>query len=105
MIRPIDTQTIYQQTQEIASREQLRQQGEMSQQNQFAATMQKEVKEKQETVHSLEKEREIDNDLDKNKGKGQHKGKNKKQKQSNSQMHAGKVEESTYPQSKIDIRI
>lgn len=66
MLRPVDTQTIMQQTQEIATKEAMHKQGQLVQQDQFAHTMQKEVQHKQSTVQSPNKDEKIDNDLNKN---------------------------------------
>ena len=47
MLRPIDTQTIYQQTPEVSTRQQAFKQGEEMQQTQFANIFNKETQEKQ----------------------------------------------------------
>ncbi len=79
MIRPIDTQTIYQQTQEISSRQQMQNQMEQTQQGQFSHIMQKETQLKKESINKLEQDNKVDNDLDKQQGKGKYKQeKNKK---------------------------
>lgn len=75
MLRPIDTQTIYQQSQEISNRQQAHKQGEEMQQTQFAHLMQKETREKKETVSEIEQNEKIRSDLNKEKKKEKEKSK------------------------------
>ena len=101
MLRPIDTQTIYQQTQELSNRQQVHNQGENTQQGQFAHIMQKEAELKKESVNELEKGQKIDNNLNKNKKQSQENERknNKKKLSKDNQAKRGNRE------TKIDIRI
>ena len=56
MLRPIDTQTIYQQTPEVSNKQQAMKQGEEMQQTQFGQSLQKETDLKQETVNEVRKD-------------------------------------------------
>lgn len=67
MLRPIDTQTIYQQSQEISNRQQAHKQGEEMQQIQFAHLIQKETKEKKETVNEIKHNEKVSNGRNKEK--------------------------------------
>ncbi len=69
MLRPVDTQTIYQQSHEVSNRQQAQLRGEMTQQDQFAHLLQKETAQKQEVVVEIKHDEKIDNQLDKNKKK------------------------------------
>lgn len=97
MLRPIDTQTIYQQTQEVANRQQVHNQIEKVQQEQFSHIMQKQTEEKKETVNKLQKSQRVDNDLEKQK--------NKKDNQKNQKDQKDQNKKSTQQESKIDIKI
>lgn len=103
MLRPIDTQTIYQQTQEISNRQQVHNKSELTQQGQFAHIMQKETELKKESVNELEKSQKVDNDLNKQKKQGQKKDEEKKhnKKKSSESSQLKKWDK----QTKIDIRI
>lgn len=108
MLRPIDTQTIYQQTQEVASKQQLHHQAELAQQEQFARAMQKKVKEKEETVGKTPKDEKIDNDLEKNKKQQGYNHKGKRQASSGKKAEDVKVKkkpQKTDEGSSFDIRI
>ncbi len=82
MLRPIDTQTIYQQTPEVSNRQQGIKQSEEMQQTQFANIFHKETEEKQKVVIETKENAKADNQLDKRKGRNasgeQKKYKNKK---------------------------
>lgn len=69
MLRPIDTQTIYQQTPEVSNRQQALKQGEEMQQTQFAQMFHKETKEKQSVVIETKENAKADNDLNKKRGR------------------------------------
>ncbi|WP_069997478.1 hypothetical protein [Cellulosilyticum sp. I15G10I2] len=101
MLRPIDTQTIYQQTQELSNRQQVHNQGEHRQQGQFAHIMQKETELKKESVNELEKNQKIDNNLNKEKKEEQGNAKKNKKKES-SKNNQGKK---WHKETQIDIRI
>lgn len=103
MLRPIDTQTIYQQSQEISNRQQAYKQGEEMQQVQFAHLMQKETREKKEAVSEIEHNEKIKNDLNKErkKGKEKSKGQHKKDKKA---MDV-KKEKAPTPLTHFDARI
>lgn len=104
MLRPIDTQTVYQQTQEVASREQMHRQAEMMQQDQFSELLKKEVNNKQDKVNEMQKGEKVDNDLNKNKKK-QHEEASQKRKNSKS-VGSQKKQNLKYEKStSIDIRI
>ncbi len=82
MLRPVDTQTVYQQTQEVASRQQMLQQAQTLQQDQFSDLLKKQVHEKQKKVNESQKGERVENDLNKNNKKQQKKqsqDKNKKE--------------------------
>lgn len=102
MLRPIDTQTVYQQTQEVASREQLHKQAQMMQQDQFSSLLKKEVTNKQEKVNEMQKGERVDNDLNKNKKKQQGKGSHDNKKSVNPQKKKSLRQEES---RSIDIRI
>ncbi len=70
MLRPIDTQTIYQQTPEVSTRQQAFKQGEEMQQTQFANIFNKETQEKQKMVIETNENKKMDNQLDKRHGRG-----------------------------------
>lgn len=70
MLRPIDTQTIYQQTPEVSNRQQAFKQGEEMQQTQFASILNKETEEKQKVVIETKENAKTDNQLDKRRGRG-----------------------------------
>lgn len=101
MIRPIDTQTIYQQTQEIANRQQVYNQNEHNQQGQFAHIMQKETEIKKESVNELEKNQKIDNHLNKDGNNQQNNAKQNKKKKFSKNKPLKKWGE----ENRIDIRI
>ncbi len=101
MLRPIDTQTIYQQTQELSNRQQVHNQGENTQQGQFAHIMQKEAELKKESVNELEKSQKIDNDLNKNKKQNQENARQNSKKKFSKDNKDKKGNKET----KIDIRI
>ena len=65
MLRPIDTQTIYQQSQEVSNRQQTVKNEAEVQQNQFGNILHKETIEKQQSVGEIKEEEEIKNHLDK----------------------------------------
>ena len=65
MLRPIDTQTIYQQTPEVSNRQQGFKQSEEMQQTQFANILHKETEEKQKVVIETKENAKADNQLDK----------------------------------------
>lgn len=69
MLRPIDTQTIYQQTPEVSNRQQAFKQGEEMQQAQFATLLNKETEEKQKVVIETKENTKTDNQLDKRRGR------------------------------------
>ncbi len=102
MLRPIDTQTVYQQTQEIAAREQMHRQAQVLQQDQFSELLKKEVNNKQEKVNEMQKGEKVDNDLNKNKKHGNDKRKgNAKSNNPKKKQAIIKDEQKT----SIDIRI
>ena len=70
MLRPIDTQTIYQQTPEVSNKQQAFKQGEEMQQTQFASIFNKETQEKQKVVIETKENAKTDNKLDKRNGRG-----------------------------------
>lgn len=104
MLRPIDTQTVYQQTQEVASREQMHRQAEVMQQDQFSTLLKKEVNNKQDKVNEMQKGEKVDNDLNKNKKKHQQKERHK-QKTNKAVNHPNKVNKNDEKCTSIDIRI
>lgn len=103
MLRPIDTQTIYQQAPEVSHRQQAIQQGEEMQQTQFAQILKKEVDVQQETVTQVKENQKTDNDLEKRqKSKDvepQKKYKKKKNKDKN------KEDKEIQPVQHIDVKI
>lgn len=103
MLRPIDTQTVYQQTQEIASREQMYKQAEIMQQDQFSELLKKEVNNKQDRVNEMQKGEKVDNDL--NKKKKQHEEASEKKKNSKSVSPQKKQNLKYEKGTSIDIRI
>ena len=105
MLRPIDTQTVYQQTQEVASRQQMQQQAQVLQQDQFSTLLKKEVQNKREKVNELQKGERVGNDLNKSKKK-QQQGKESQDKKKNKSVTTPKkqgIEEKKH--TSIDIRI
>lgn len=65
MIRPIDTQTIYQQTPEVSNKQQAIQYSEEMKQVQFAEILQKETEIRQEIVTEVKENQKTDDDLNK----------------------------------------
>ncbi len=101
MLRPIDTQTIYQQSQEISNRQQAHRQGEEMQQMQFAHLLQKETKEKREVVKEVQHDEKIDNELNKKK-KGQHNEEEKRNNKNKKKENKEAIKEQT---THFDARI
>ena len=101
MLRPIDTQTIYQQTPEVSSRQQAVKQGEEMQQIQLVPILQKETEVKQETVNEVREGEKLDNDLYKKQGRREANAQKKYKKKKNS------IKEDKAPQNvtHIDIKI
>lgn len=104
MLRPIDTQTVYQQTQEIAAREQMHKQAQMLQQDQFSELLKKEVNNKQDKVNEMQKGEKVDNDLNKNKNKKHGNDKQKENAKSNKPQKKQTIIKDEQRTS-IDIRI
>lgn len=100
MLRPIDTQTIYQQTPEVSNRQQAIRQGEEMQQTQFAQILQKETDVKQETVNEVKEDEKTDNDLNKKQGRRQN-DPQKKYKKKNDSKKDKEIQSATH----IDIKI
>jgi len=105
MLRPIDTQTVYQQSQEVSNRQQMAKNETDMQQSQFSNIMHKETIQKQVSVNEVAEEEQIRSNIDKKNGRGtpeqQKKYKKKKEKDKNKNKEQ-KDKESTYH---IDIRI
>ena len=101
MIRPIDTQTIYQQTQELSNRQQIHNQGERTQQGQFMHIMQEQAELKKDTVSEIEKEHKINNDLNNNNKKEQ----NEKEKENQKKSNKSEKKIVAIKDTRIDIRI
>jgi len=101
MLRPIDTQTIYQQTQELANRQQVHNRNEHTQQDQFTNIMQKHAELKKESVNELQKDEKVDNHLNKERENNPNKREKSKKGKSSKDNNAKKHNKET----KIDIRI
>lgn len=102
MLRPIDTQTIYQQSHEVSNRQQAHNQGQEMQQNQFEQILHKETHEKQETVNEVREDQKMDNDLKKNQKRRTLDSKKKyKKKKSDTRSKKSETSDVTH----IDIRI
>lgn len=101
MLRPIDTQTIYQQTPEVSNRQQAFKQAEEMQQNQFANILHKETEEKQKVVIETKENAKTDNDLNKRKGRNEYQGKKKYKKKKDDI----KAKDKTVYTEHIDLRI
>lgn len=101
MLRPIDTQTIYQQTQELANKQQVQQKEPEVQQNQFATIMQHETAVKQEKVNQVHEDEQIKNQLDQNKKHKQAAESKKYKKRKNDKKERQEEKSSGH----IDIRI
>jgi len=101
MLRPVDTQTIYQQTPEISNRQQAVRQGEEMQQTQFAQIFQKETDLKQETVNEVKKDEKTDNDLNKKQRRRQDDSEKKYKKKKNDTKKDKEIQGTTH----IDIKI
>ncbi|MBP3889186.1 MAG: hypothetical protein J6F30_16300 [Cellulosilyticum sp.] len=101
MLRPIDTQTIYQQTPEVSNRQQAFRQGEEMQQTQFASILNKETEEKQKIVIETKENAKTDNQLDKRHGRGTF-GEQKKYKKKKNDI---KKEDKKSNSMHIDLRI
>lgn len=80
MLRPIDTQTIYQQTPEVSKNQQATKHNEEMQQVQTSHMIQKETQEKQKVVIETQQNPKTDNDVNKRKGNGSANSRNKKKK-------------------------
>ncbi|WP_054738663.1 hypothetical protein [Cellulosilyticum ruminicola] len=108
MLRPIDTQTVYQQTQEIAAREQMYKQAQILQQDQFSELLKKEVSHKQDKVNEMQKGEQVDNDLNKNKNKNKNKKHGNDRQKENARSNTPKKKQTTIKdeqRTSIDIRI
>lgn len=100
MLRPIDTQTIYQQTPEVSNRQQGFKQSEEMQQAQFANILHKETEEKQKVVIETKENAKADNQLDKRRGRNAE-GEQKKYKKKKKDTEKEKSSTSNH----IDLRI
>lgn len=105
MLRPIDTQTIYQQTPEVSNRQQGLKQGEELQQAQFAQIMHKETKEKQNVVIETRKDEKTDNNLDKKQGRRSLNEQKKYKKRKNDSNNGKNEDVKSGNSSHIDFRI
>ena len=105
MLRPIDTQTIYQQTPEVSSRQQAIRQGEDMQQTQFAQILQKEADVKQETVNEVREDEKTDNDLRKRQGRREADSQKKYKKKRNDTKSESKNDKEVQHIENIDIKI
>lgn len=98
MLRPIDTQTIYQQSQEVSNRQQQALQGTERQQVQFASLFQKETEEKQDAVNEVKEQEHLRSDLKQREGQRQpqerqkYKKKNKKEKKKQEGENIGHID-------------
>ncbi|MBE6021758.1 MAG: hypothetical protein E7231_00835 [Cellulosilyticum sp.] len=101
MLRPIDTQTIYQQTPEVSNRQQAFKQGEEMQQTQFANLLHKEVEDKKKVVIETKEDAKTDNDLNKRQGRNAFGEKKKYKKKKNDTEEEKKKEKSQH----FDMRI
>lgn len=101
MLRPIDTQTIYQQTSEVSNRQQAFKQGEEMQQTQFANMLQKETHQKQNIVIETKENAKTDNQLDKRQGRKTFAEQKKYKKKKNDAKGKDEKMSSTH----IDLRI
>ena len=100
MLRPIDTQTIYQQTPEVSNRQQGFKQSEEMQQTQFANLLHKETEEKQKVVIETKENAKTDNQLDKRRGRNTAEGQKKYKKKKKDTK-----EEANTTSNHIDLRI
>ena len=105
MLRPIDTQTIYQQTPEVSHRQQASQQGQEMQQTQFAQILQNEVDIQQETVSEVKENKKTDHDLKKKQGHRDTNPKKKYKKNKNNSKDSTDQERETKPVQHIDIKV
>ncbi len=103
MLRPIDTQTIYQQSQEVSNRQQMQKQGLETEQMQFAHLLQKETKQKNEVVKHIEKDEKVDNQLDKK--KKQEQGRNKNNKKNPEKRLKSQEQQTKQEKNHFDARI
>lgn len=101
MLRPIDTQTIYQQTPEVSNKQQAFKQGEEMQQTQFANILQKETNEKQKIVIEAKENAKTDNELNKRQGRNAFKEQKKYKKKKDDSAKKEQQIESNH----IDLRI
>ena len=105
MLRPIDTQTIYQQSQEVSNRQQMQKQGVEAEQMQFAHLLQKETREKNEVVKQVQEDEKVDNELNKKKREGQNQRRNKQEKKHSEKQLKNKDKGIDQGQSHFDARI
>ena len=102
MLRPIDTQTIYQQSHEVSNRQQMARQETEMQQTQFSNILHKETAQKQESVREVPEEEQIKNQLDKKEGRnGQSEGKRKYKKKKDKETKSKDKDNTCH----IDIRV
>lgn len=102
MLRPIDTQTIYQQSHEVSNRQQIARQETEMQQTQFSNILHKETAQKQESVNEVPQEDQIKNQLDQKEGrKGQSEEKRKYKRKKDKETKSKDKDSSCH----IDIRI
>lgn len=105
MLRPIDTQTIYQQTPEVSNRQQAIRQGEEMQQTQFAQILQKEADVKQETVNEVKEDEKTDNNLKKRQGRRESDSQKKYKKKKNDSNSESKKDREVQDIKHIDVKI
>lgn len=106
MLRPIDTQTIYQQMQEGSNRQQAYRVKEEVAQLQFADITNHEIEAKQEKVNHILKEEKVDHDLKKpNGGKDRQNKKKKNKPASKLVIKEEKQTSNTGEEVHIDIQI
>lgn len=105
MLRPIDTQTIYQQSQEISNRQQAHKQGEEMQQVQFAHLVQKETKEKREGINEVQQDEKINNEPHKEKKKQHNKQEKREKNKSGKEKKIEKKAEKKVPATHFDARV
>jgi hypothetical protein len=100
MLRPIDTQILYQQSQELSNRVQHANQQIGAQQDQFATMMQKQTQINQEKVQKTSENAKVNKDKEKEKENSQRQNKKKIISKSQNKPKAPIQNEST-----IDIKI
>ncbi len=105
MLRPIDTQTILQQTQEIANRQQAANNKDQMLQHQFSNILTKQVQEKNETVSNVSADEKLRNNTHVNEEKKNSRFKSLQKKKSKKKSSKKSDSSPSVDGTRFDVRI